>query len=222
MSVAENIKKLRDLVPKNVDIVAVSKFQPTYKILEAYNTGQRLFGESRVQEFLQKKKELPSDIQWHFIGHLQTNKVKQIIGETSVIESVDSEKLLELIDKESQKAGVITKVLLQIHVANEETKFGFYPEEIKDYFQKHKFENLKSTKICGIMGMATNTDNKEKIREDFSILRSIYLSVKNERYIGLNDFNILSMGMSGDWEIAIEEGSNSIRIGSSIFGERAY
>ena len=219
-SVAENIRKYRELVPKDVEIVAVSKFHPASMILEAYDAGQRNFGESRVQEFLQKEKELPSDICWHFIGHLQTNKVKQIIGKTHLIESVDSDRLLELIDRESEKAGVTTRVLLQIHVADEETKFGFYPEELLRFFEERRFEALKATEICGVMGMATNTDDEDRIRKDFRALRNIYEEIRKDESLVLKNFNTLSMGMSSDWKLAVEEGSTSVRIGSAIFGER--
>ena len=222
VNIAENIKKFQDLVPKDVEIVAVSKFHPASMILEAYDSGQRNFGESRVQEFLQKEKELPSDILWHFIGHLQTNKVKQIIGKTHLIESVDSERLLHLIDRESEKAGVVTRVLLQVHVADEETKFGFYPDELKEFFAKRGFESLKATHICGIMGMATNTDDEKKIKEDFQTLHQIFEEIKKDIALGLRGFNTLSMGMSGDWKLAVEEGSNMVRIGSAIFGQRIY
>ena len=222
MSVASNIRKYREEVPGNVEIVAVSKFHPASMILEAYEAGQRTFGESRVQEFLQKEKELPGDIRWHFIGHLQTNKVKQIIGKTFLIESVDSEKLLNLIDRESEKAGVVTKVLMQVHVAEEETKFGFLPEEILEFFNKKRFEDLKAVHICGIMGMATNTDDEERIRKDFQTLFRIYSQIKSDEGTGLRGFDVLSMGMSGDWKMAVEEGSNMVRIGSAIFGERYY
>lgn len=222
MNIGANIRKFRELMPAGVEIVAVSKFHPASMIQEAYDAGQINFGESRVQEFLQKEKELPADIKWHFIGHLQTNKVRSIIGKTYLIESVDSERLLELIDKESEKAGVVTKVLLQVHVADEETKFGFYPEEIRDYFEKRKFEFLKATHICGLMGMATNTEDESKIRRDFSILHNLYKEIKGNQELGLKGFDTLSMGMSGDWEMAVEEGSNMVRIGSAIFGERIY
>lgn len=222
MSIAANIKSFREIVPEGVELVAVSKFHPVSLIKEAYDAGQRLFGESRVQEFLEKEKTLPPDIKWHFIGHLQTNKVKQIIGKTSLIESVDSERLLKLIDDESEKHGVLTNVLLQVHVAAEETKFGFSPEELKDFFLERKFENLKSTHICGLMGMATNTDDEKRITEDFRQIHSIFHDIRNNLDLGLRGFDKLSMGMSGDWQLAVEEGSNIIRIGSAIFGERVY
>ncbi|MCH5225893.1 MAG: YggS family pyridoxal phosphate-dependent enzyme [Muribaculaceae bacterium] len=218
-SIAENIRKFHEAVPPGVEIVAVSKFHPDSMIMEAYEAGQHIFGESRVQEFVEKVKTLPSDIQWHFIGHLQTNKVRQIIGKTSLIESVDSERILDLIDRESERAGVVTKVLLQVHVAAEEAKFGFSPEELMNYFENLKYRDLKATHICGLMGMATNTEDTERVREDFRTLHSLFEEVKRKS-IDLKGFNQLSMGMSGDWPIAVEEGSNIIRIGSAIFGER--
>lgn len=222
MNIAANIIKFRSIVPQHVEIVAVSKFHPSDMIMEAYNAGQRNFGESRVQEFLEKEKKLPKDIKWHFIGHLQTNKVKSIIGKTALIESVDSEKLLSLIDKESEKSGVITKVLLQVHIALEEAKFGFYPEELKDYLNRKGYESLISTQICGLMGMATNTDETSRIKADFSLLHSLFEEIKNDKALELPFFKILSMGMSGDWKLAVEEGSNMVRIGSAIFGDRVY
>lgn len=222
MSITQNIKKFKEIIPPVVEIVAVSKFHPDSMIMEAYEAGQRIFGESRVQEFIDKEKVLPKDIRWHFIGHLQTNKVRSIIGKTALIESVDSERLLDLIDKESEKAGVITKVLLQVHVAEEETKFGFYPEEIKAYFNQRNYERLKSTHICGLMGMATNTADESRIKSDFRAIRNIFEEIKSENEGELRGFDKLSMGMSGDWPLAIEEGANIVRIGSSIFGERNY
>ena len=218
--IGKNILRFRELVPENVDIVAVSKFHPASMILSAYEAGQRLFGESRVQEFLQKEEELPKDIKWHFIGHLQTNKVKSIIGKTSLIESVDSERLLELINKESEKAGVVSEVLLQVHVAAEEAKFGFYPEELSAYIASAQWRTLKNVRIRGLMGMATNTDDEKRVRNDFKALRDLYKAIKEQRLEGLEYFDSLSMGMSGDWALAVEEGSTIVRIGSAIFGER--
>lgn len=222
MDIAAKIREFRSIVPSGVEIVAVSKFHPAEMIREAYDAGQRNFGESRVQEFLEKEKILPRDINWHFIGHLQTNKVKSIIGKTSLIESVDSEKLLNLIDKESQNSNIVTNILLQVHVAAEETKFGFLPSELTDFFKSQKYKNLKSTRICGLMGMATNTDSEERIKDDFIRLHSFFREIKNNYEKDLPNFKYLSMGMSGDWQLAVEEGSNIIRIGSAIFGERVY
>lgn len=220
MSIAENIKKFHELIPPGVEIVAVSKFHPSSLIMEAYEAGQRCFGESRVQEFVEKVESLPKDIKWHFIGHLQTNKVKQIIGKTSLIESVDSDRLLRLINSESEKRGVVTDVLLQVHVAQEETKFGFSPEELIAYLDSDEYKELKAVRICGIMGMASNTDDEERVKSDFHNLNEIYKTIKSNSTYSLQDFKYLSMGMSGDWEIALEEGSNIVRIGSSIFGNR--
>lgn len=221
MSIYSEIVKLKEELPEGVELVAVSKFHPVESIREAYDAGQRIFGESRVQELVEKIPQLPEDIKWHFIGHLQTNKVKQLMGNTALIESVDSERLLECIDAESVKAGVVTNVLMQVHVAAEETKFGFSPEEIETYFKARKFENLKATHLCGIMAMATNTDDMTRVRSDFataaSVLRNINLMTPD-----LRGFNRLSMGMSGDWPIAVEEGATLIRVGTAIFGQRNY
>lgn len=219
--IQEEIHKLHSLLPAGVQLVAVSKFHPAEAVVDSYNAGQRLFGESRVQELLAKIPLCPADISWHFIGHLQTNKVRQIIGKTALIESVDSLRLLELIDRESEKAGVVTRVLLQVHVAREETKFGFYPEEILDYFRSRGFENLKATHICGIMGMASNTDDTARVRADFKAIAGVMRSVRGIAP-DLRGFDTLSMGMSGDWPIAVEEGATLVRIGTAIFGQRDY
>lgn len=220
--VAEEIEKLKHEIPAGVKLVAVSKFHPVEMIREAYDAGQRRFGESRVQELLAKMPQLPDDIEWHFIGHLQTNKVKSLIGKTSLIESVDSEKLLGLIDSESRKAGVVTKVLMQLHVAKEETKFGFLPEELLDYFRQRKFESLTNTHICGVMGMASNTDDTERVRSDFAEIFRVFNEIHNDSALGLRGFDSISMGMSHDWQIAVKEGANIVRIGSRIFGDREY
>lgn len=220
--VAEEIIKLREEIPEGVSLVAVSKFHPASMIREAYDAGQRLFGESRVQELLEKIPLLPEDIEWHFIGHLQTNKVRQLIGKVALIESVDSEKLLALIDSESRKAGVVTNVLMQVHVAAEETKFGFLPEELMSYFKDKRFENLTNTHICGVMGMASNTSDMSRVRADFAEIRRIFREISEDNSLELRGFDRVSMGMSHDWRIAVEEGSTSVRIGSLIFGEREY
>ena len=222
MSITSEIKELHAELPEGVRIVAVSKFHPVEAVAEAYAAGQRLFGESRVQELLQKIPLCPSDIQWHFIGHLQTNKVRQLIGKTALIESVDSERLLELIDRESERAGVVTRVLMQVHVAREETKFGFWPEELLDYFKARRFESLKATHICGVMGMASNTDDVERVRADFRAIAGVYHAVRDDGALGLRGFDTLSMGMSGDWPIAVQEGSSLVRVGTRIFGPRQY
>ncbi|MBD5245989.1 MAG: YggS family pyridoxal phosphate-dependent enzyme [Barnesiella sp.] len=211
----------RTLDPLGVELVAVSKFHPAEMIRSAYDAGQRIFGESRVQELLAKIPLLPSDIKWHFIGHLQTNKVRQIIGKTSLIESVDSERLLNLIDSESLRAGVVTRVLLQIHVAQEETKSGFSPEEFIDFFTNRRFENLKATHICGVMGMASNTDDTDRVAADFNAIATLRLRAL-EAAPDLRGFDTVSMGMSGDFPLAIKNGATLVRIGTDIFGEREY
>ena len=219
--VADDIRRLHEELPEGVRLVAVSKFHPVEALMEAYDAGQRCFGESRVQELFEKIPAMPADVKWHFIGHLQTNKVRQIIGKTALIESVDSERLLDLIDRESERAGVVTRVLMQVHVAREETKFGFLPEELMAYFTDRRFESLKATHICGVMGMASNTDDMERVRRDFAEIRSIFNRV-NELCPDLRGFDTVSMGMSGDWQLAVEEGSNMVRVGSLIFGPRQY
>ncbi len=220
--VAEEIEKLRDELPQGVKLVAVSKFHPVNMIMEAYNAGHKRFGESRVQELLDKIPQLPADIEWHFIGHLQTNKVRSLIGKTALIESVDSEKLLNLIDTESRKARVVTKVLMQVHVAKEETKFGFLPDELISYFRDRKFEQLTNTHISGVMGMASNTNDMQRVREDFKSIADVYNKIKSDESLGLRGFDTLSMGMSHDWPIAVQEGANIVRVGTRIFGERQY
>lgn len=220
-TIREEIEKIRKQLPNDVRLCAVSKFHPVEALKEAYDAGQRIFGESRVQELLEKVTSLPSDIKWHFIGHLQTNKVRQLIPHVSLIESVDSERLLNLIDEESAKAGIVSRVLMQIHVAKEETKFGFLPEELFEYFSDKKFESLKATHICGVMGMASNTDDISRVREDFRAVAETRRRVL-EIAPDLRGFDIVSMGMSGDWHIAVEEGSNLVRIGTAIFGARQY
>lgn len=220
--IADQIKRLHDELPSGVTLVAVSKFHPVEALREAYDAGQRYFGESRVQELLEKIPLMPDDVRWHFIGHIQTNKVRQLIGKTAMIESVDSEKLLELIDRESEKAGIVSNVLLQIHVAREETKFGFLPDEFLAYFAERKFDGLKATHICGVMGMASNTDDIGRVRHDFADLYSLFRRVADDQTLGLRGFDTVSMGMSGDWKIAVEEGSTLVRVGTSIFGQRQY
>lgn len=219
--IADRIEAIRATLTEGVELNAVSKFHPVEALREAYDAGQRVFGESRVQELLAKIPQMPGDVRWHFIGHLQTNKVRQIVGRVALIESVDSERLLRLIDAESERAGVVSRVLMQVHVAREETKFGFLPEELMAYFTDRRFESLKATHICGVMGMASNTDDMERVRRDFAEIRSIFNRV-NELCPDLRGFDTVSMGMSGDWQLAVEEGSNMVRVGSLIFGPRQY
>lgn len=213
--------EIRSTLPQGVELVAVSKFHPADAVREAYDAGQRIFGESRINELCDKITALPDDIHWHFIGHLQTNKVRRLVGtrRIALIESIDSERLLRLVDEESARAGIISRVLLQVHVAQEETKFGFLPDEMLDFFRHRTFESLKATHICGIMGMASNTDDNTRVAADFRLIADI------KKQIGalcpdLRGFDILSMGMSHDYQLAVEAGSTHVRIGTAIFGER--
>lgn len=219
--IAENIRRISATLPEGVALCAVSKFHPIEALKQAYEAGQRVFGESRVQELLAKIPQMPNDVRWHFIGHLQTNKVKQIIGRTAMIESVDSERLLRLINSESERAGVTTNILMQLHVAAEETKFGFSPEELVELFRSKKHLELQSVKFCGVMGMATNTDNQERILADFRTI-SDTLRVIKKITPDLDDFNTISMGMSDDYPLAIDCGSTMVRVGTGIFGSRGY
>jgi hypothetical protein len=220
--IAEALAEINSQLPAGVRLVAVSKFHPAEAITEAYAAGQRCFGESRVQEILEKQKTLPDDIVWHFIGHLQTNKVKQIVGRADMIESVDSPRLLALINKESLAKGVVTNVLLQVHVAREETKFGFFPEELAQYLEAGEWREMKNVRICGVMGMASNTDDEERVNADFAAIRQTFDDIKATYGADLPDFKEVSMGMSHDWKLAVKHGSTLVRIGSFIFGERDY
>lgn len=222
-SVAESLTAIRSALPAEVGLVAVSKFHPAEAIAEAYAAGQRAFGESRVQELTKKMPALPADIRWHFIGHLQTNKVRQLLsaGRIELIESVDSEHLLSVIDSEAERLGIVARVLMQVHVAQEETKFGFTPDELVAYFRDRRFENLKATHICGIMGMASNTDDAGRIRCDFRTIARLRQQILDTAP-DLRGFDTISMGMSHDYRTAIEEGSTLVRIGTAIFGERTY
>ena len=215
MSIAENLAEVRSTIPEGVELVAVSKFHPVEALQQAYAAGQRVFGESRVQELQTKFPAMPDDVRWHFIGHLQTNKVKPLIGRVSLIESVDSERLLRCIDEHSARAGVVTRVLMQVHVAREETKFGFLPDELVDFFRSGGVETLRATHICGVMGMASNTDDLERVRADFRAIADTLFAPGE-----LRGFDTVSMGMSHDYRIALEEGSTMVRIGTAIFGER--
>lgn len=214
-----NIANLRSQIPANVKIVAVSKTRTVEDILRAYNAGQRVFGENRVQEIVRKRELLPSDIEWHMIGHLQTNKVKLISSFISMIQSVDTMKLLMVIDTESAKHNRTAKCLLQLHIAKEETKTGFSIEEIIATLETQEFRNLKNVEICGLMGMATFTDDKQIVRDEFRYLAETFRQLKGI-YFKNSEFDEISMGMSGDYMIAVEEGSTMVRVGSLIFGER--
>jgi pyridoxal phosphate enzyme (YggS family) len=218
--IAINISFLKTQIPSYVNMVAVSKTKSVSDILTAYNTGQKCFGENRVQELLQKKDLLPSDIEWHLIGHLQSNKVKLIVPFISMIQSVDTFRLLKIINNEASKINRIVDCLLQIHIAAEETKFGFSIEELHEMLQSEDLKNLNSVRICGVMGIATYTENGDKVRNEFSYLADCFNELKNKYFRESPYFKEISMGMSGDFNIALKEGSTIIRIGSVIFGER--
>ena len=218
--IAENIKEIQSNLPENVTLVAVSKTKPVEDLQEAYNAGQRIFGENKVQEMTSKYELLPKDIQWHLIGHLQTNKVKYIAPYVSLIHSIDSEKLLREVNKEAKKNNRIISCLLQFHIAEEETKFGFSFDEAKELIESEAFLNFQNIQIVGIMGMASFTENEQQIRNEFQTLHD-YFQVLKSHYFKFNpDFKEISMGMSGDYKIAIEHGSTMIRVGSTIFGHR--
>ena len=224
MSISSRIATIRTTLPNGVAMICVSKFHPAEAIMEAYACGERDFGESRVQELLPKYEALPKDIRWHFIGHLQTNKVKMVVPVVYLIHSVDSLRLLETINREAEKIQRCVKVLLEVHVAKEETKSGFTPEEFLSL--STQLSTLNYVEVCGIMGMATNTDDEQEIRRCFRAIRTLahnLLPIANTQLpIANHPSPIISMGMSDDYPIAIEEGSNMVRIGSSIFGERQY
>lgn len=220
MSIRSNIKKLLDSVPSEVNVVAVSKFHSTDEIMEAYEAGQRIFGESRVQELVQKNKELPEDIEWHFVGGLQRNKVKQIAPFISLIHSVDSERLMREVEKQAASNNRTISCLLQIHVAEEDTKSGFTPTECLEFLSDGAWKECTHVKFRGVMGMATFTDDVDKVRSEFKELKQLFDKVKSQYFANDSDFKDISMGMTGDYPTAIEEGSTMIRVGTLIFGER--
>lgn len=222
MSISENIDKIRKSLPDQVQLVAVSKTKPAELIMEAYQTGQRIFGENKVQELAGKYEELPKDIEWHFIGHVQTNKVKYIAPFIQLIHGVDSFKLLKTIHSEAKKSNRIIPCLLQFHIAEEETKFGFSLEEVEDILNSAEFQELKNVQISGVMGMATYTDDEAQVRKEFTCLKTYFDQLKSIYFAKNPEFKEISMGMSGDYQLAIEAGSTMVRIGSTIFGERNY
>lgn len=221
-SITSRLTALRAEIPAGVELVAVSKFHPAEALREAYDAGQRVFGESRVPELVSKAAELPSDIVWHFIGHLQTNKVRALMPHVSLIHSVDSERLLRLIDAEARRIGRRVDVLVQLHVAREETKFGLTPQEALELITPELTASLPGIRITGIMGMASNVDDEARIRADFRKIRATFDRLASTVFAGHPEFSIVSMGMSHDWPIAVSEGAGMIRIGTTIFGEREY
>lgn len=222
MSIQSNLKEVLATLPSHVRLVAVSKYHPVEALQEAYEAGQRIFGESKVQEMTQKYELLPKDIEWHFIGHLQTNKIKYMAPFVSMIHGVDSFKLLCEINKQAAKAGRIIPCLLQIHIAREETKFGFSPDECRDMLRQEGWKDLQHIRICGVMGMATNTDNEADIDQEFQTLAALFQEIKEINFTQDPYFTEVSMGMSDDYPIAVKNGSTLVRVGSRIFGERIY
>jgi pyridoxal phosphate enzyme (YggS family) len=218
--ISENLNKIRSLLSDDVTLVAVSKTKPNETILEAYETGQKNFGENKVQELVEKSDALPKDIQWHLIGHLQRNKVKYIAPFVSLIHAVDSLRLLKEINKQAEKNNRTIDCLLQFHIADEESKFGLDQSEASELLKSEEFRNMQNIRICGVMGMATFTDDQNQVRLEFKKLNQIFRELKASQFSGSEEFEIISMGMSGDWKIAVEEGSTMIRVGSSIFGVR--
>ncbi len=216
MSIQENLEKIKSALPEHVTLVAVSKTKPESDLQEAYDAGQRVLGENKVQEMADKRESLPKDIKWHMIGHVQRNKVKYMIDFVALIHGVDSFRLLKEIDKRAKEADRTVDCLLQMHIAEEDTKFGLDKKELYEIVASEEFQRFKHINIRGLMGMATFTDNENQVRREFKQLKSLFDELKSK----LPDIDILSMGMSGDYKIAIEEGSTMVRIGSSIFGAR--
>lgn len=220
MAISDNLRSIVTELPDSVTLVAVSKTKPNEDVLEAYQAGQRIFGENKIQEMTAKYEALPKDIQWHMIGHIQTNKVKYMAPYVSLVHGCDREKVLKEINKEAAKNNRIINCLLQVHIAEEDTKFGFSKEELMELLGQWDKKNYSSINVVGLMGMATNTDQIEQVKKEFSTLSALFEEIKEKQIF--REFNVLSMGMSGDYLTAIECGSTMVRIGSSIFGSRNY
>ena len=220
--IGRNISQLRSEVPANVRIVAVSKFHTVQDIEAAYAAGQRIFGENRAQELCTKAPLLPSDVEWHFLGHLQRNKVRMIMPYVNTIQSIDSVELLRLVDAEAARLGKTVNVLLQLHVAQEETKTGFAPAELMMLATDGAFIGMNNVRICGLMTMASFVDDMEQVRTEFTMAKSVFDTLKSAVFMGNSNFSTLSMGMTGDWRTAVRCGSTMVRIGTAIFGERNY
>jgi len=218
-SVSDKLNAIRQQVPEDVTLVAVSKTKPPELIMEAYNAGQRIFGENKVQELVDKHEVLPDDIQWHMIGHLQRNKVKYIASFVDLIHGVDSLRLLRAVNKEGSRNNRVISCLLQIHIASEETKFGLDENELFEILESDDVAGFNNVKIRGLMGMATFTEDESQVASEFRKLKNLFETTRSGYFNGASGFSILSMGMSGDYEIALKEGSNMLRIGSAVFGE---
>ncbi len=222
MNIREKIVEIKKQIPEGVTLVAVSKTKPIEDIMQAYDEGQRVFGENKAQEMKEKQALLPKDIQWHMLGHLQENKVKYIVPFVSLIHSVDSLKILQAINKRAIICERVVDCLLEIDISHEETKFGLSKEELYNLLSSPEYEQMKNIRICGLMGIGSITDDNSKTREEFRGLRALYSEIKDKFFAGKDYFRHVSMGMSGDYDIAIEEGSTIVRIGRKIFGERDY
>ena len=220
--IRDNIEKIRATLPDSVTLVAVSKTKPVSDLQEAYDANQRIFGENHALEMRDKHEALPKDIQWHFIGHLQTNKIKYIIPFVMLIHSIDSANLLEAVNKEAKKHDRVVDCLLQFHIAQEETKFGLDMEEARQLLDSEAFKAMQNVRICGVMGMATFTDDEAEIHKEFKHLKTIFDTLKTEYFADQPLFKEISMGMSDDYPIAVEEGATLVRVGSKIFGARNY
>ena len=220
--IKENLNIVRATVPSNVTLIAVSKTKPVSDLQEAYDAGQRIFGENKALEMRDKHQQLPDDILWHFIGHLQTNKIKYIAPFVTLIHAIDSLSLLEAVNKEALKNNRVIDCLLQFHIAQEETKFGLDLEEAEALLQSETYKDLKNINICGVMGMATFTDDAAQVRDEFKSLKNIFDKLKENYFKDKESFKEISMGMSDDYPIAIEEGATMVRVGSKIFGARNY
>lgn len=222
MSIQENLSRLRATIPAGVTLVAVSKTWPAEAVLQAYDAGQRVFGENRVQELVAKAADLPGDIQWHLIGHLQRNKVKQVLPHVALIHSIDSTELLERVDCEAGQLGRRVDVLLQVHIAQEEAKTGFSYPEAEALLQGGQLAGYRNVTVRGLMGVATFTDNMAQVKAEFEGLHALYVRVREAGWLNPSEFNFLSMGMSGDYQLAIACGATMVRVGSLIFGHRDY
>lgn len=220
MMLADNLQQIKNALPDQVCLVAVSKTKPVSALQEAYTAGQRHFGENKAQELADKFQELPKDIHWHFIGHLQTNKVKQIIDKTYLIHSMDRPSLFDELEKQATKIGRTVDVLLQFHIAEEESKHGFSWDEAQDFLNSDAYRAAQHVRIVGVMGMATFTENQKQIAQEFATLKQYFDNLKTTHFAAQASFETISMGMSGDYDIAIACGSNMIRVGSAIFGAR--
>ena len=222
MSIAQNLEAVRRQLPQGVRLVAVSKTHPVEVLMEAYNAGQRIFGENKVQEMRLKQQAMPADVQWHMIGHLQTNKVKQLVPFVSMIHSVDSQRLLETINSEACKHNRLIDCLLQVHIAQEDTKFGFADDELRDLLRTGLLTQMANVRVVGLMGMASVSDCEEQISAEFAHLRQLFDELKAQHFAADAHFCELSMGMSHDYPLAIAQGSTMVRVGSRIFGQRNY